>query len=242
MKATFKMATAIIKTLFFLLAMNLIFSCSDNKNNNPSTDATAQNDADQQHSPDAIIINGTVVALAFGKDGYIADVLTAKEGNYNALVSIVNVGGRENYKSCEVGDTVTFEGVLSVLDSIRQLKVTKIIGVTTAARVVNTEGVAALNATYRKIQKDEYCWQINKVLNLHKQPNSDSKVEGKHFAGETLKVLGTKLINNQLWVHVRYNLTIKAGYEDQFADGQVMSTGLPTGWIGGVETPIINCK
>ena len=242
MTTTLKMATTIIKTLFLLLVMNLAFSCSNNNNNSPSTGAKAQNDATKQNTPDTIIINGTVKALTFGKDGYTADVRTAKEGNYNALVSIVNVGGRENYKSCEVGDTVTFEGILSVLDNIRQLKVTKIISITTAATAVNTEGVAALNAKYSKIQNDDYCWQINKVLNLHTQPTPDSKVEGKHFAGEMLKVLGTKLINNQLWVNVQYQLKIKAGYEDQFADGQVMSSGLPTGWIGGAEKPIINCK
>ena len=242
MSTTLKMATTIIKPLCFLLVMNLAFSCSNNKNNSPSTGATTQNEVAKQNTPDTIIINGTVKALTFGKDGYTADVRTAKEGNYNALVSIVNVGGRENYKTCAVGDTVTFEGILSVLDNVRQLKVTKIISIATAATAVNTLGIAALNNKYSKIQKDDYCWQINKVLNLHTQPNSDSKVEGKHFAGETLKVLGTKLINNQLWVHVRYQLKIKTGYEDQFADGQVMSSGLPTGWIGGVETPKINCK
>lgn len=239
MKATLKMKTPIVKTVTLFMAMNLIFSCSNSKNNNVNT-ATLNN-----KSTDTLIVNGIVKTVTFGKDGYTADVQTAKEGTYAALVSIVNLGGREYYKSCEMNDTVTLEGILSVLDSVRQLKVTKIINivpVVTTENIDNTEGVASLNTKYSKIQKDDNCWQMNKILALHKQPDAKSKVEGKHFAGETLKVLGTKIINNQLWVNVRYNLTIKAGYEDQFADGQVMSSGSPTGWIGGTETPKINCK
>ena len=97
-------------------------------------------------------------------------------------------------------------------------------------------------AKYNNIKSDEYCWQTDKVLNLRKEPSADSKVEGKHYAGEVLKVLGTKTINNQLWVNVTYTLTVKAGYEDKFADGRVTPNGSPTGWIGGAEVPKINCK
>ena len=105
-----------------------------------------------------------------------------------------------------------------------------------------TNQTADLATKYNKIQPNEYCWQTNKVLDLHTQPSADSKVEGRHFAGEVLKVLGTKTIKNQLWVNVTYSLKVKAGYEDQFADGRVTPSGQPTGWIGGVETPKINCK
>jgi hypothetical protein len=97
-------------------------------------------------------------------------------------------------------------------------------------------------ALYSKIKPEDYCWQTNKVINLHTEPNAKSKVEGKHFAGEVLKVLGTKTVNNQLWVNVAYNFKIKAGYEGKFADGQVTPGGEPTGWIGGAETPKISCK
>lgn len=102
--------------------------------------------------------------------------------------------------------------------------------------------INALNAKYREIQPGNYCWQANKVMELHTQPARDSKVECKHFEGELLKVLGAKIVDGQWWVNVTYKLAIKAGYEDQFADGTVMSTGSPTGWIGGAELPEINCK
>jgi hypothetical protein len=50
------------------------------------------------------------------------------------------------------------------------------------------------------------------------------------------------MFGNHLWVNVNYNLKVKPGYEKQFADGKVTPNGSPTGWIGGVDTPKINCK
>jgi hypothetical protein len=381
MKTTLKMMTTTIKTLLLLLVMHLTISCS----NSPSTDSMAQKIATNEKNADTIIINGTVRAVAFGKDGYTADVQTDTQGVYAALVSIVNVGGRENYKSCEVGDKVSFKGVSSVLGDAKQLKVTEIISIepsrtqllispfafrgiqigdliadhkeytqktklktgegtfdvyeikdfennpagylvpdpkdkllvgditvqtpkaktikgikigdtyqdllklfpdisvhgseiegrthatannlsyrldvanftnridktkipstTKIMEIIINRGETAktliLEAQYNKIQADEYCWQTNKVLNLYSQPGAGGKVEGKHFQGETLKVLGTKTINNQLWVNVTYTLSVKAGYEDKFADGRVTPNGSPTGWIGGAEVPKINCK
>jgi hypothetical protein len=235
MTFTIKIQATAIKAVLLLLSLNLALSCSNDKPNTPTTGATAQNAAPSEKSPESMTINGTVKAITFGKDGYTADVQTEKDGNYAALVSIVNVGGRENYKPCGMGDNVTFKGVPSVLGGVKQLMVKEII------TVISTQN-PALEAKYKGIKPNEYCWQTNKVLELHVQPSADSKVEGKHFAGETLKVLGTKMINNQLWVNVTYTLKVKAGYEDQFADGQVMSSGSPIGWIGGAETPKINCK
>jgi hypothetical protein len=385
MTTAIKIRTTTIKTLLLLVVMNMVLSCSDNKKNTSNESASTQNNVLNEKAADTISITGTVRAITFGKDGYTAEVQTDAEGIYAALVSIVNVGGRENYKSCEVGDKVSFKGVTSVLGDAKQLKVTEIISIeatrtqllispisfrgiqigdlidnhkdyikktkirtgegtfdvyeikdfennpagyfvpdpndkllvgditiktpkaqtakgikigdsfqdllkafpdiavhgseiesrTTATAhnisyrldiannkydidkakipaatkitemTINrgtTAKVLILEAQYSKIQPDDYCWQTNKVMNLHTQPSSDSKVEGKHFQGETLKVLGTKTINNQLWVNVTYTLTVKAGYEDKFADGKVMSSGSPTGWIGGAETPKINCK
>jgi Bacterial SH3 domain len=232
MNSSLKIGTTAVKTLSLLLVMNLIFSCSNNQNNPPKTDETAQNTPVSAKSVESIIVNGTVNALEFGKDGYTAKVQTDTEGVYLALVSIINVGGRENYKACEVGDTVSFRGTPS---PGKELTVKEIIGITP----VQTAGLAT---QYSKIEKNDYCWQVNKTLNLYAKPTTGSKIQGKHFAGETLQVLGTKTIGTQLWVNVKYNLKVKTGYEDQFADGQVTPSGSPTGWIGGVEIPKINCK
>ena len=385
MTTTIKIKATAIKTLFLLLVMNSVFSCTDNNNNIPKTDASTPTVVMNETSADTITINGTIKTMTFGKDGYTADVQTESEGIYAALVSIVNVGGRENYKQCNIGDKVSFKGVPSVLGDVKQLMVKEIINIaptqtqllispiafrgiqvgdlianhtdyikktqmktpegtfevyeikdfennpagyflpdpkdkllvgditvkspkaqtakgikigdtfqdllksfpdiavhgseiegrtdatinnlsyrldiantkydvdkskipatTKITQITINRGATAksmiLEAKYSKIQPNEYCWQTDKVINLHSQPSADSKIESKHFAGETLKVLGTKMVNNQLWINVTYDLKIKAGYEDKFADGRVTPNGSPTGWIGGAEVPKINCK
>jgi hypothetical protein len=232
MTLSIKMRATAIKTLLFLGLMSLAFACSNPNNNTPKADETAQTTPPK--TDESITVNGTVKSVVSGKDGYTAEVQTEADGIYAALVSISNVGGPDNYKSCEVGDKVSFEGKPWLMGDVKQLTVKKIVNITASAQDVA--------AKYSKIQKRDYCWQVSKVLKLHKQPNASSKVEGEHFQGEVLSVLGTKMVGNQLWVNVKYALKVKPGYEDQFADGQVMPSGLPTGWIGGAETPTINCK
>jgi hypothetical protein len=105
-----------------------------------------------------------------------------------------------------------------------------------------TQDLAALAAKY-EARKDSYIsYQTSKVLDLHTQPASDSKVEGKHFAGQCLSVLRTKMVNNQLWVNVKYSLTIKGGYEGRFPNNRIEPGGVLTGWIGGAVTPEIGFK
>jgi hypothetical protein len=384
MTTTRQMMTKIITTLSLLLVMSLIFSCSNNKNANSNTDATTQNDAIKAKSVESVSLNGTVKAVTFGKDGYTAEVQTDSEGIYMALVSIINVGGIEKYKPCDVGDKVSFKGIPPVLGEAKQLQVKEIISITpnrtqllispisfrgiqigdlianhgdyikktkmktgegsfevyeikdfennpagyflpdpnkllvgditvSSPKAQTAKGIkigdafqdlqkafpdiavhgseiesrttaTAHNISYRldiannkydidkakipattkiteitinrgtvaktliaeaaysKMQTEENCWQTNKVLILRTEPNASSKAEGKHFQGENLKVLGTKMVGDQLWVNVTYKLSVKAGYEGKFADGRVTPSGSPTGWIGGAETPKINCK
>ena len=112
----------------------------------------------------------------------------------------------------------------------------------TATEAPQETAAEMLDAKYREIEPGSYCWQVNKEVNLHAQPSTGSQVEGPHFQGELLEVLGTQIVDDQLWVNVTYKLKVKPGYEAQFADGQVMSVGSPTGWIGGAVVPDINCK
>ncbi len=105
MTTTLKMKTTIIKTVTFFIVINMIYSCSNNKNNNANTAASPLKNTD------TLVISGTVKSLTFGKDGYTSDVQTAKEGTFAALVSIVNVGGQNNYKTCEVGDAGWIGGI-----------------------------------------------------------------------------------------------------------------------------------
>lgn len=234
MKNATSILTTAAKALFLLSVIGLVFSCTSNIEN-PSIDETSQAAVTSEAPAGPITITGMVRTITYGKDGYTAEVQTETEGNYTALVSIVNLGGREKYQQAIDGDIVTLKGALSELGGVKQLKVSEIIS-------ISGKDVQALDAKYRTLTPGDNCWQANKEVNLHAQPSSGSKVEGRHFQGELLSVLGTKTVDNQLWVNVTYKLKVKAGYEGQFADGQVMSSGSPTGWIGGTETPKIECK
>lgn len=109
-----------VTTLFFML--NMAWACSGQQSHHNHAAGT-------QNAEAAVTIHGIVRAVTFGKDGYTAEVLTDAAGTCSALVSIVNVGGRENYKSCEVGDKVSFKGIPSMVGGAQQLKVIEIISV-----------------------------------------------------------------------------------------------------------------
>ena len=182
-------------------------------------------------------IEGVVKVIMFGKDGYIVDVQTDTKGIYAALVSSANLlGGPDAYQQSKVGDKVSFKGVPSISTKAKSLMVKEIIYITTP------QSVWSLIAEYRKIKSDDNCYQTNNSMELRTAPSTGSKALGKHFAGENLQVLKTKMVGNQLWVKVKYFYTIKMGYEDRFADGQVTRGGQSTGWIGGVEAPEIRCR
>jgi hypothetical protein len=390
-----KISTTAIKTLMLLSVMSLASACSDTKTNPPSTDAMTQTVATLAKSEESTItITGIVKSKINGKDGYTVDVQTDNDGVYVAGVSIISLGGPEKFKSCEVGDKVTFKGrlrssykegtkgfeideIISVVSMKTQLWITEIgfrgiqvgdaiakhgaytkktklkmgegsfdvyeirdfennragyfeldpnnkllvgditvespkartneglkVGdsfqalskifpltevhgsevegrtyahtgkiayrldvpnfkydvdkskISATAKITqiiiergavdNTDtqtlDLAAL-ATKYEARKDSYIsYQTSKVLDLHTQPASDSKVEGKHFAGQCLSVLGTKMVNNQLWVNVKYSLTIKGGYEGRFPNNRIEPSSVLTGWIGGAVTPEIGFK
>jgi uncharacterized protein YdbL (DUF1318 family) len=127
MTTPIKIGTTAIKTLTLLLAMNLATSCS-NAPSKTTTEATAQAAATAppaettqpvaaatpQSAETTATIMGVVMKVTPGKDGYTANVNTdAEDSRCNALVSSVNLGGPDKYKSCNVSDNVTFKGVLS---------------------------------------------------------------------------------------------------------------------------------
>jgi hypothetical protein len=129
MTTTSKIKTTTIKALLLLSIMNLAFACS----NTPKTDATTQTVVATEKSADAITITGTVKKMTLGKDGYTADVQTDADGVYAALVSIVNMGGPDNYKSCVVGDKVSFKGIPSGSGDAKSLMVKEIISIGTGS-------------------------------------------------------------------------------------------------------------
>ncbi len=89
-------------------------------------DNKANNAIDSTTSTQSITVSGVVKAIQNGKDGYIADIETEKNGTYAALVSIANLGGIKNFIRFKVGDKVTVNGILSILDQKKHLKVENI--------------------------------------------------------------------------------------------------------------------
>lgn len=74
-------------------------------------------------------ISGKVESVEFGKDGYTAKINTDKNEVYFATISIVNVGGPENYKVLKQGDEVALKGEFWKTDTEKHIKVKEIVSV-----------------------------------------------------------------------------------------------------------------
>jgi hypothetical protein len=74
-------------------------------------------------------VTGKVESIENGKDGYTAKINTDKNEVYFATVSIVNVGGPENYKRFKEGDEVSVKGEIWKAENENHIKVTKIVSV-----------------------------------------------------------------------------------------------------------------
>ncbi|GIQ60229.1 hypothetical protein Flavo103_33650 [Flavobacterium collinsii] len=97
-----------ISLLFVVLV--LMISCTSMKNNNST-------------------VTGKVDAIESGKDGYTAKISTAAKEVYFATISIVNVGGPQNYKTLKIGNVVSVKGEIWKTEDESHIKVTQIISV-----------------------------------------------------------------------------------------------------------------
>lgn len=74
-------------------------------------------------------ISGKVESIERGKDGYTAKISTDKNEVYFAVISIVNVGGPQNYKQLKVGEEVSLKGEIWKTDTEKHIKVKEIVSV-----------------------------------------------------------------------------------------------------------------
>jgi hypothetical protein len=74
-------------------------------------------------------VSGKVVSVEFGKDGYTAKVNTDKDEIYFATISIVNVGGPQNYKLLKEGQEVKVKGEIWKTETENHIKVKEIVSV-----------------------------------------------------------------------------------------------------------------
>ncbi len=94
-----------------VLLMAFVISCKTMKN-----DANAT-------------VSGKVDAIEAGKDGYTAKITTDAKEVYFATISIVNVGGPQNYKQLKIGDVVAVKGEKWKTEDENHIKVTEIVSV-----------------------------------------------------------------------------------------------------------------
>ncbi len=78
---------------------------------------------------DKDVISGKVVSVEFGKDGYTAKINTDKNEVYFAVISIINVGGPQNYKLLKEGEQVSLKGEIWKTETENHIKVEKIVSV-----------------------------------------------------------------------------------------------------------------
>lgn len=74
-------------------------------------------------------ISGKIESIESGKDGYTAKINTDNKEVYFAIISIVNVGGPQNYKQLKIGDVVSLRGDVWKTDDENHIKVTQIVSV-----------------------------------------------------------------------------------------------------------------
>ncbi|AYN06190.1 hypothetical protein [Flavobacterium sp. 140616W15] len=97
------------KISFLLVLMAFVISCATMK--------------------DKDTISGKVESIEFGKDGYTAKIKSDKNEIYYATISIVNLGGPENYKKLKEGDEVFLKGDIWKTDTEKHIKVKEIVSV-----------------------------------------------------------------------------------------------------------------
>lgn len=97
------------KISFLFVLMTFVISCACMKDKN--------------------IVSGKVESIESGKDGYTAKITTDSKEVYFATISIVNVGGPQNYKQLKEGEEVTLKGEIWKTDTEKHIKVKEIVSV-----------------------------------------------------------------------------------------------------------------
>jgi hypothetical protein len=92
---------------FLMSLIALVFSCASVKDKNQ--------------------VMGNVESIEYGKDGYTAKVKTEKNEIYLATISMINLGGPQNYKVFKVGEKVTLKGEIWTSENEKYITVRSIL-------------------------------------------------------------------------------------------------------------------
>ncbi|WP_089353182.1 hypothetical protein [Flavobacterium sp. ov086] len=96
---------------FLAMLMAFVISCATMKSNSNNA------------------VTGKVDSIESGKDGYTAKISTDAKEVYFATISIVNLGGPQNYKQLKIGDVVSLKGEIWKTDDEKHIRVTEIVSV-----------------------------------------------------------------------------------------------------------------
>ncbi|WP_316633261.1 hypothetical protein [uncultured Flavobacterium sp.] len=96
---------------FLAMLMAFVISCTSMKSNSNN------------------LVSGKVDSIESGKDGYTAKISTDAKEVYFATISIVNLGGPQNYKQLKIGNVVSLKGEIWKTDDENHITVKEIVSV-----------------------------------------------------------------------------------------------------------------
>ncbi|MEL7020948.1 MAG: SH3 domain-containing protein [Bacteroidota bacterium] len=209
--------THLFKYYCWMLLTCCIFPCCNNQSETPQTHSTTPTPKPSTN------VTGVIYGVQSGKDGYSLNISTADTTTYTAMLSVANMENPKDYTELYLGETVTLSGELLDISNPKRLIVRNI----------------------EQRRQSELCWLTDVQTYLYSRPDTSSKQYGVFFKGENLTILADPVDDNgEIWTKVYFRNTVKAGYEDQFADGRPMHEGIASmvGWIRSETTSQISCK
>lgn len=112
-----------MKNALFLTAILVLLSCGQNKKEAATTETTIETEtvSEKESVPETKTVEGTVLEINHGKDGYTATIETIDQELYWATISIPNLKNPEQYKTIQVGETIKVTGDFWVMENQNQI-------------------------------------------------------------------------------------------------------------------------
>ncbi|MFK7806726.1 MAG: hypothetical protein AB8F74_02895 [Saprospiraceae bacterium] len=181
-----------IKLITTLFALAILTACNNNESTTTETAAV----------PTEITITAKVEEITFGKDGYTATLLTENGKAYDAILSIVNLGGPDNYQKMNVGDLATIQGINDIREGKNYLKVTKIMNVKS-----QPSGLTIKNNSFSGISPGDPIANYPEVLKKDKLKNGEGGFEifriineGSNITAYTIPDTKNKILVGDIYI------------------------------------------
>ena len=116
-----------MKKLLFLTVLLVFLSCGQNKKETETKPETTiatevpETTVETENTPETKTVEGTVLEINNGKDGYTAKIETTDNELYWATISIPNLENPNQYKTVQVGDKIKVTGDFWVMENHNQI-------------------------------------------------------------------------------------------------------------------------